>query len=213
MVTTTHRLPARIGALTIATFAVGTDAFVVNGVLPELARSLDVSVGEAGQLVSVFAIAYAVLSPVLAAPTGNWPRRTVLLAALGVFVLDNSITALAPDYGLALASRVIAAAGAAAVTPTASTAAAALAPPERRGRANPVRGGGNRTVHRGHRAEGLVRRHDEAPRIVRPHPYRPPHAHPLHPRRQAAGEVNPEQAADRCRRAVCSRSTRRAAGS
>ncbi|MEU0462829.1 MFS transporter [Amycolatopsis sp. NPDC006131] len=135
MVTTTHRLPARIGVLTIATFAVGTDAFVVNGVLPELARSLDVSVGEAGQLVSVFAIAYAVLSPVLAAATGNWPRRTVLLAALGVFVLGNAVTALAPDYGLALASRVIAAAGAAAITPTASTAAAALAPPERRGRA------------------------------------------------------------------------------
>ncbi|NIH85999.1 MFS transporter [Amycolatopsis granulosa] len=133
--TTTTRLPARIGVLTVATFAVGTDAFVVNGVLPELARSLDVSVGQAGQLVSVFAIAYAVLSPVLAAATGNWPRRTVLLAALGVFVLGNAVTALAPDYGLALASRVIAAAGAAAITPTAATAAAALAPPDRRGRA------------------------------------------------------------------------------
>ncbi|WP_115945058.1 MFS transporter [Amycolatopsis thermalba] len=133
--TTTERLSPRIGVLTIATFAVGTDAFVVNGVLPELSRSLDVSVGEAGQLVSVFAIAYAVLSPVLAAATGNWPRRTVLLAALGVFVVGNAITALAPDYGLALASRVMAAAGAAAITPTASTAAAALASPERRGRA------------------------------------------------------------------------------
>ncbi|NIH83000.1 MFS transporter [Amycolatopsis viridis] len=133
--TTTTRLPARIGVLTVATFAVGTDAFVVNGVLPELARSLNVSVGQAGQLVSVFAIAYAVLSPVLAAATGNWPRRTVLLAALGVFVLGNAVTALAPDYGLALASRVIAAAGAAAITPTAATAAAALAPPDRRGRA------------------------------------------------------------------------------
>ncbi|GHE99127.1 MFS transporter [Amycolatopsis deserti] len=136
MVTTTsERLSARIGVLTIATFAVGTDAFVVNGVLPELSRSLDVSVGQAGQLVSVFAIAYAVLSPVPAAATGNWPRRRVLLAALAVFVVGNALTALAPDYGLALASRVIAAAGAAAITPTASTAAAALAPPERRGRA------------------------------------------------------------------------------
>ncbi|MDQ0377858.1 MFS transporter [Amycolatopsis thermophila] len=132
---TTSRLPARVGVLTLATFAVGTDAFVVNGVLPELARSLGVSIGEAGQLVSVFALAYAVLSPVLAAVTGNWPRRTVLLAALGVFVVGNAVTALAPGYGLALASRVIAAAGAAAITPTASTSAAALAPAHRRGRA------------------------------------------------------------------------------
>lgn len=57
------------------------------------------------------------------------------MATLGVFVLGNAATALAPDYGLTLASRVLAAGGAAAITPTASTAAAALAPPERRGRA------------------------------------------------------------------------------
>jgi len=71
---TSQHLSARVGVLTLATFAVGTDAFVVNGVLPELARSLEASVGEAGQLVTVFAITYAELSRLLAAATGTWHR-------------------------------------------------------------------------------------------------------------------------------------------
>ncbi|TVT30612.1 MFS transporter, partial [Amycolatopsis rhizosphaerae] len=128
-------MPGRIAVLTVATFAVGTDAFVINGVLPQISASLHVGVGTAGQLVSVFALAYAVLSPVLAAATGTWPRRAVLLGAFGLFVLGNALTALAPGYGFALAARVVAAAGAAAITPTASGVAAALAPPERRGSA------------------------------------------------------------------------------
>ena len=67
--------------LAFGTFAVGTDAYVIAGVLPELAHSLDIGVAAAGQLVTVFAIGYAVLSPVLAALTSHWSRRTVLRGA------------------------------------------------------------------------------------------------------------------------------------
>ncbi|HEY3894709.1 MAG TPA: hypothetical protein VGL88_05005 [Pseudonocardiaceae bacterium] len=42
---------------------------------------------------TVFALAYALLSPVLATLTGNWTRRQVLLTALGVFVLGNVLAA------------------------------------------------------------------------------------------------------------------------
>jgi MFS transporter, DHA1 family, inner membrane transport protein len=122
----------RVASLATATFAVGTDAFVVAGILPEIAGDLRVTVATAGQLVTVFALAAAVLAPPLAALTGSWPRRRVLLAALGVFVLGNVATAVAPTFGLVLASRVLAAAGAALTTPTASVTAAALVPASKR---------------------------------------------------------------------------------
>ncbi|MFJ9948408.1 MFS transporter [Kitasatospora sp. NPDC091207] len=121
--------------LALGTFAVGTDAFVIAGLLPDIAGSLHVDVAAAGQLVSVFAIAYAVLSPVLAALTSTWSRRTVLVTALLVFGVGNVVTAVAPGYGLVLASRVVAAAGAAMFTPNAGATAAALAGERHRGRA------------------------------------------------------------------------------
>ncbi|MET8811084.1 MFS transporter [Streptomyces sp. NPDC004549] len=121
--------------LALGTFAVGTDAFVIAGLLPDISDSLDVSVGAAGQLVSVFALAYALLSPLLATLTSRWSRRTVLITALMVFAVGNVVTALAPDYTLVLASRVLAAAGAAMFTPNAGATAATLAGAERRGRA------------------------------------------------------------------------------
>jgi hypothetical protein len=52
--------------LAIGTFAIGTDAFVIGGVLPAVARSLGVSASSAGLLVTAFAIAYAIGGPVLA---------------------------------------------------------------------------------------------------------------------------------------------------
>lgn len=121
--------------LALGTFVVGTDAFVIAGVLPGIAADLHIGLGAAGQLVTVFAIGYAVLSPLLAACTAGWSRRTVLLTALIVFALGNAATALAPTYPAALAARVVAAAGAALYTPNASATAAALAGDTARGRA------------------------------------------------------------------------------
>ncbi|SDI87912.1 MFS transporter [Nonomuraea jiangxiensis] len=121
--------------LAFGAFAVGTDGFVVAGLLPSIATSLHVSVAAAGQLVTVFSISYAVLAPVLAALTASWPRRRVLVTALAVFAAGNAITALAPSYDLVLASRVVAAAGAALFTATASATAALLAGDRERGRA------------------------------------------------------------------------------
>ncbi len=126
---------ARLAILAAGTFAVGTDAFVVAGILPEVGHSLHATVAQAGQVVTVFALAYAALSPVLATLTGTWPRRRTLLTALGLFVVGNLLTAVAPSLALVLASRVIAAAGAALVTPTSSVIAASLVPAHRRARA------------------------------------------------------------------------------
>lgn len=125
----------RTAVLALGTFAVGTDAFVIAGVLPAIAGSLGVSLAAAGQLVTVFSLAYALTAVPLGVLTAGWPRRRALVVALAAFTVGNVLTALAPDYGLVLASRVIAAAGAALFTATASATAAALAGESHRGRA------------------------------------------------------------------------------
>ncbi|MEV7359157.1 MFS transporter [Kitasatospora sp. NPDC091276] len=128
-------MPVRLLLLALGTFAMGTDSMVVAGILGPIAADLGVSVPAAGQLVTVFALGYALLAPVLAALTARWPRRRLLLTALAVFSAANALSALAPDYGLLLATRVLAAAGAALYTPTANAVATTLVAPERRGRA------------------------------------------------------------------------------
>lgn len=125
----------RLLPLALAMFAVGTDGFVIAGLLPSISEDLEVSVSAAGQLVTVFALTFAVTAPLLGAATGSLPRRAALLGALCVFVAGNAVTALGTSYEVVLAARVVAAAGAGLIGSTAFSAAAAIAPPERRGRA------------------------------------------------------------------------------
>ncbi|MGW2547428.1 MFS transporter, partial [Kitasatospora sp. NPDC001574] len=108
-----------VPVLALGTFAVGTDAFVVAGFLPELAADLGVSTSAAGQAVTVFAAAYALLSPVLATLTARVPRRTLLVTALAGLGAANLASALAPTFAALLATRVAAAGAAAAFTPNA----------------------------------------------------------------------------------------------
>jgi DHA1 family inner membrane transport protein len=121
--------------LALATFAVGTDAFVMAGLLPAIAADLEVTVPAAGQLVTVFALTVAVAAPVLSWVLSPVDRRTALQLALIVFIVGNVVTALSPTYLLALLARILTAAGAATITATAASAAVAITPAERRGRA------------------------------------------------------------------------------
>jgi predicted MFS family arabinose efflux permease len=125
----------RLLVLALGTFSIGTDSFVVAGILPDVARSFDIEVAAAGQLITVYALAYALMTPVMATVTAHWQRRTVLVAGLAVFIVGNVLTALLPTYDLILASRALAGLGGAIFTPAASATAAALVSPERRGRA------------------------------------------------------------------------------
>ncbi|NUR91732.1 MAG: MFS transporter, partial [Nonomuraea sp.] len=89
-----------VRTLALGTFAVGTDAFVVAGFLPAMAADLGVSPAAAGQSVTVFAVAYAAGSPILATLTARLPRRTLLVAALAVLGLANLGSALAPSLAV-----------------------------------------------------------------------------------------------------------------
>jgi len=125
----------RLLVLALGTFAIGTDNYVVAGILPQVAHSLDVSLAAAGQLITVYSLAYAVLTPVMATLTARWSRRRVLLCGLAVFVAGNILTATQSTFDFVLLSRAVAGLGAAMFTPNAGATASALVAPERRGHA------------------------------------------------------------------------------
>ncbi|KAB7839996.1 MFS transporter [Streptomyces mobaraensis] len=125
---------ARIWLLALGMFAIGTDLFIVSGLLPSMARDLGLSTAAAGQSVTVFALTYAVAAPVLAGLTSAADRKTVLVVVLIVFAAGNALSAFATSYAVLLLSRAVAGAGAAIYASTASAMAAGITPPERRGR-------------------------------------------------------------------------------
>ena len=128
--------------LTIGTVAIGTDLFVIAGILPYIASSFAVSVQMASYLVTVFAIIYAIFGPILAMRTIQWHKPKLLVTALGVFIAGEAISALAINFYMLIAARVISAIGASLFTPVAFAIAVALVPEAKRGRALALVSGG-----------------------------------------------------------------------
>jgi predicted MFS family arabinose efflux permease len=128
--------------LALGTFAVGTESFMIAGLLPGMAADLAVSVATAGQLVTAFALAYALSSPILTALTGHIGRRVLLIVAMGAFALANVIAWLAQDYWHLMAARVLLAFAAGLYVPGANALASAVVAPERRGTAIAIVNGG-----------------------------------------------------------------------
>lgn len=89
---------------------------MIAGILPEIAHGLNVAVNTAGLLITIFAWAYALGSPVLATATGKLERKRLLLVSLVVFVVANVLAALAPSFAVLVGARILAACGAALYT-------------------------------------------------------------------------------------------------
>jgi predicted MFS family arabinose efflux permease len=120
--------------LALGTFAIGTDAFIIAGVLPEISTSLSSSLGATGLVVSVFSLAYAVGSPVVSSFSAGWRRSTVLIGGLGVFALSNLLSAASPSLAILLASRVLAALSAGLVAPASYALASTFGASRNRGK-------------------------------------------------------------------------------
>ena len=109
--TATALSPARtklcMALLVLLGFSLGCSEFVVIGIESDLARELNVSLATAGQLISAFALTYAVMTPVLALSTGRFKRYTLLVVYCIVFCLGNVIAAVAPSFEVLMLSRVL----------------------------------------------------------------------------------------------------------
>lgn len=124
-----------IWLLALGTFAIGTDVFVVSGVLSLIAQDLSTSLESAGLTVTAYALTYALAAPLIVPLTATLNQRRVCISALAMFAVGNVLCALAQSYELLMAARAIAGIAAALYTSTAYALATSLAPANRKGAA------------------------------------------------------------------------------
>ncbi|MFC0627072.1 MFS transporter [Kribbella deserti] len=121
-------MPAALLALAIGAFGIGTTEFVIMGLLPEVATDFGVSIPSAGLLISGYALGVVVGAPLLTAIGSKVSRKTVLIALMGLFIVGNLISALAPSYGVLMTGRIVAALSHGAFFGVGSVVAASLVP-------------------------------------------------------------------------------------
>lgn len=129
------RLSLPILALAAASFGIGTTEFVIMGLLPDVARSLSVTIPQAGYLVSGYALGVVIGAPIVAMATAGIPRKTALLVLMVLFTIGNLGCALAPDYWLLMTARVVTAFAHGAFFGIGAVVASNLVPREQRTRA------------------------------------------------------------------------------
>lgn len=131
---TDFRAVAALGALTVAVFCIGTTESLPSGLLPQISRGLGVSLFAAGQLVTAYALTVLLCTLPLTHLTRRLRRRHLLIGLMALFVLANLGSALAPDYGLLLAARVLTALVHSLFWPVTTVVAVGLFSPGVRGR-------------------------------------------------------------------------------
>lgn len=94
-------------ALAMTAFLALLSETLPAGLLPQIARDLNISEVMTGQLVTVYAIGSILTAIPLTALTSTWRRRNVLLLAIIGFLIFNTATALAPNYAVALVARFV----------------------------------------------------------------------------------------------------------
>ncbi|GAA3403783.1 MFS transporter [Paenibacillus hodogayensis] len=125
----------KIYMLAVVSFLVGTSEFIIAGILDKVADDIGVSLSSAGQLITVFSLAYAFGTPFLMAVTARVERRKLLLFALGVFIVGNIVAVALPGFAFLMGSRVILALSTGVFVVTAMTVASEMTPPAKRGSA------------------------------------------------------------------------------
>ncbi|SDB82611.1 MFS transporter [Paraburkholderia lycopersici] len=128
-------MPLPLLALAVAAFGIGTTEFVIMGLLPDVARDLSVSIPAAGMLVSAYALGVTIGAPIVAIAIANVPRKQALMRLIGIFIVGNLLCALAPNYSILMAARIVTAFCHGAFFGIGSVVAAGLVAPNRRAQA------------------------------------------------------------------------------
>lgn len=129
-----NTMPPILYFFALCNLVIGSGAFVLGGILQPMSLSLGISVAAAGQAMTAYAVATAVLAPLLIILTARWPRKRAVQLALALFTAGCLVCALAPNLPLLLLGRVLMGAGAM-FTAAASALAVSMVVPALRGRA------------------------------------------------------------------------------
>ncbi|UYQ92379.1 MFS transporter [Chitinophaga horti] len=91
--------------LTLGGLSIGMAEFLMMGVLPDVSRTLSISIPEAGHLISAYALGVVIGAPLMVGFAANYPPRKVLIMLMLLFAVFNTAFALAPNYELLLVAR------------------------------------------------------------------------------------------------------------
>ncbi len=122
-------------ALAVGGFGIGTGEFVIMGLLPDVAATYNVSIPEAGHVISAYALGVVIGAPIIAVLSAKMTRRSLLLCLMGVFAIGNILSAMAPTYASFTILRFLTGLPHGAYFGVASLVAASMVPPNKRARA------------------------------------------------------------------------------
>lgn len=128
-------MPAGVMALAISAFAIGSSEFIVVGILPAIAADLGIALDTAGSLVSLYALALALGTPLLVLALSRWPRKQVLAGLIAIFLGGNLLSALSSSFSMLLFARMLTAVAHGCFFAIGATVAAALVSQKQAGRA------------------------------------------------------------------------------
>ncbi|MDG6399547.1 MFS transporter [Pseudomonas quasicaspiana] len=100
-------MPLALWALALSAFGIGTTEFVIAGLLPQVAADFNISIPQAGNLATVYALGVFVGAPLLIILGTRIPRKPMLLLLMSLFVIGNFVTATASDFDIALLGRLV----------------------------------------------------------------------------------------------------------
>lgn len=127
-------MPPILYFFALCNLVIGSSAFALNGILQPVSTALGISVAAAGQVMTAYAIATAVLAPLFIVLTARWPKKRTVQFSLALFTAGCLLSALAPNLLTLLMGRALMGAGAM-FTATASALAVTMVSPALRGRA------------------------------------------------------------------------------
>ncbi|SOH94731.1 Predicted arabinose efflux permease, MFS family [Monaibacterium marinum] len=121
--------------LSLGNFVIGMGVFVAIGLILPIQETFGLTESQSGFILTIYAITYAISSPLLIAVTGAQSRKRVMLFGLGVFALSAIMIAFAQSAAILFLARALSALGAGLVTPVTASVAASITAPERQGKA------------------------------------------------------------------------------
>ncbi len=125
----------KVFILALSAVAVGLVELIVGGILPTIANDFNISLSSAGQLITVFALIYAIAGPVLLVITSKVERKKLYLTSLLIFFIGNIMTYFSPNFSFMMIARVLTAMSTALIVVLSLTIATKVVSPAHRARA------------------------------------------------------------------------------
>jgi MFS transporter, DHA1 family, inner membrane transport protein len=127
-------MPRLLYFLSLCNLTIGSSAFVLGSIVTEVATGLNVSTASAGQAMTAYALATAILAPIMLMIAAKWPRHWALFFAMALVAFGGALCAFAPNVTMLYVGRVVMGVGAV-FTPMAAGIAIMSVPAQERGKA------------------------------------------------------------------------------